>query len=82
MGSYKVGLTNSASAEFRAVPFPFRRQINQRMMRLQSEPRPSISQHVESNRHRIRSSNWWILYEINDEAATVTGVAITKASLT
>lgn len=72
MGSYSIRFGREAEADFRAVPFPFRRQVNQRIARLKEDPRPSQSQRIsDSAFYRLRVGSWRALYEIDEEASRV-----------
>lgn len=76
MGSYRVVIVDSAVEELRATPFPFRRQLHQRIMRLKNAPRPPGAERVMEGRYRQEASGWWLLYEVDDGAGVVTVVAI------
>ena len=77
MASYSVEIDRDAVDELLAVPFPFRRQINQRIFKLKANPRPERAEAVvEGERYRLQVSTWWLLYEIDYEAAVITIVAI------
>ena len=79
MASYSVVIDERAVEELHATPFPFRRQINQRILKLKKNPRPDGCELLtEPERYRLLVSGWWILYEIDDEAAAVTIVGIRK----
>ena len=79
MGSFNVVLENSAEADFRDIPFPFRRQINQRLMRLKEEPRPADAEHIsEADKYRLRLHGWRVLYEIDDGRRLVMILAVLK----
>lgn len=72
MASYSVRFDHDAEYEFRAVPFPFRRQINQRLNGLKNEPRPQESERIsDSDFHRLRVGAWRVLYEIDEDARLV-----------
>lgn len=79
MPSYRVLIDVAAEEEFREVPFPFRRQINQRIVRLKEEPRPRDAERLsEEEKFRLRVHGWRILYEVDDEALAVTVRAVVK----
>ena len=79
MGSFKISLRRSAESELRAAPFPFRRQINQRIMRLKEEPRPADAELLsEEEKYRLRVHGWRVLYEIDDAKRHVTVWAVLK----
>ena len=77
MDSFKISVLPSAEKEFRAVPFPFRRQINQRITGLKRDPRPGDSERLsEAERYRLFVHGWFVLYEIDDQNRLVTIWAI------
>lgn len=67
MAKYSVRILESAQAELVEIPFPFRRQVNQRIFKLMSAPRPEGAQAIgETDRYRLVVAGWRILYEIDD----------------
>ena len=81
MASYSVVIAESAVEELRAVPFPFRRQLNQQVFKLKSDPRPDDAELLtDPNRYRMLVSGWWLLYEIDDSSGTVRIVAFVAAA--
>jgi mRNA-degrading endonuclease RelE of RelBE toxin-antitoxin system len=72
MDSYKIRLTREAEAEFRAAPFPFRRQLNQAIFKLKDAPRPPQAELIEADASRLCVHGWFLLYELDDESRTVT----------
>ena len=78
MASFKIEFAKTAAAEFNSVPFQFRRQINQRIMRLQNEPRPTDSIPVGESTHRLRVFEWRVLYEIDEAEASVRILAVIR----
>ena len=79
MGSFKVLIESVAESDIRAVPFPFRRQLNQRLMRLKEEPRPADAEQVsEADKFRLRVHGWVVLYEVEDSRELVTVWAVRK----
>jgi mRNA-degrading endonuclease RelE of RelBE toxin-antitoxin system len=80
MASYRIVITERAVEELRSVPFPFRRQINQKIFKLKLEPRQPASELVTDGRYRLLVSGWWILYEVDEEAALVKVAAIVTAT--
>jgi len=78
MGSFRVWIQASAEREFRAVPFPFRRQVNVRIGRLRDDPMPADSELVEGRLRRLRVHGWRILYDLDDGAGLVTILAIVQ----
>ena len=81
MASYSVAIGETAASDLLTVPFPFRRQINQRIMKLKTNPRPPAAELVveKNERHALDVAGWRILYEIDDEARLVRIVNIDKA---
>lgn len=76
MASYRIIIRRDAQAEFLAVPFPFRRQINQRIHALKSKPRPDTSQLVFAELRLLRVSGWRVLYAVDDDRMTLTVISI------
>ena len=72
MASFSVIIQSSAEAELRQCPFPFRRQIVQAIYKLKNNPRPATAEAIESARYRLPVPGWVLVYEIEDDAATVT----------
>lgn len=80
MASYKVIILPAAETEFRAVPFPFRRQLNQRLVRLKENPRPPDCQRLsEDEDYRLEVHGWIVLYSVDEGSTTVTLWAVHKA---
>lgn len=80
MASFRIEILPSAEKEFRSVPFPVRRQVNQRIMRLKADPRPPDSDHLtEAEKYRLSVHGWAILYEIDDRKTLVTIWAVLRA---
>lgn len=79
MASYDAVITKDAEKELRTVPFPFRRQINIGLNKLKKDPRPKLCERIdEGENYRLRISGWRVVYVIDDEASTITIVAIMK----
>ena len=79
MASFKVIFLPSAEAEFRAVPFPFRRQINQRIMSLIGDPLPSYRERLgESDKYRLPVHGWHVIYDWNEADGVVTIEVVSK----
>ena len=76
MASYSVVIQPSAEAEFRAVPFPFRRQLNQKIYALKEQPRPADSELVDGELRLVRVAGWRLLYEVDDEASRLVVLAV------
>lgn len=71
MALYRVAFRRSAELELYAVPFPFRRQIAQRLMRLQNDARPTEAQHVAGNVYRLFIYGWHVTYVIDEDEAMI-----------
>ena len=78
MASYKVATKSSVEAELMAIPFPFRRQINQHIMGLRDNPRPRGHRSVGDDHFLLPLFGWAILYEVDDDALVVTVLALPK----
>jgi mRNA-degrading endonuclease RelE of RelBE toxin-antitoxin system len=73
MASYSVRIVTSAEAEFLAVPFPFRRQINQRIHSLKNNPHPVWAQpDAPPGYFTIHVHGWRVQYSVDEDALTVT----------
>lgn len=72
MGSFKITLGRSAEEELRRSPFPFRRQIVQRINKLKSNPCPVEAQAMEAGIYRLNVHGWFVVYEVDQAAGTVT----------
>jgi len=80
MASYSVVIREAAVEELLATPFPFRRQINQRIFKLKTDPRPPDAERIlEDEHYRVLVAGWWILFHVNDPQGVLTIVAITAA---
>jgi mRNA-degrading endonuclease RelE of RelBE toxin-antitoxin system len=78
MASFRVEVEADAERDLRAVPFPFRRQINIQLNKLKSDPVPSGSQVVSERLMRLRVHGWRVLYDFDEDAGVVTILAITR----
>ena len=76
MASYRVKVLHSAEQELVAVPFPFRRQINQRIMGLKTQPHRADARIVLGDLMLVEVSRWRLVYSIDYAALTVTLHAI------
>lgn len=79
MASYSVEIAASAVEDLLAVPFPFRRQINQRIHKLKLVPRPGAAQVILDDDYRVLVAGWWIVYTVDDDRNLVTVLAIPPA---
>ena len=79
MATYSVLIREEAKAEFLALPFPFRRQVNQRINKMKKDPRLEGAEAIAgSDRFRLDVAGWRILYEVDDPTRVVMIVAIRK----
>lgn len=78
-GSFRIEIVESAEAELLAVPFPFRRQINQRLSKLKKDPRPAGSERIsEAEYFRLPAHGWFVLYEVIEDERIVRILAIRR----
>lgn len=83
MATFRILIGAEAKVEFLAVPFPFRRQINQRVQTLKADPRVGDAEAIAgSDRFRLDVAGWRILYEVDDTLREVTIVAFRKLEQT
>jgi mRNA-degrading endonuclease RelE of RelBE toxin-antitoxin system len=73
--SYSVVVVPSAAAELGKVPFPFRRQLNQKIFNLKDAPRPSDVELIEGDLFVFELDRWGLLYEVDDENLRLTVLA-------
>ena len=76
---YTVLILPSAQRELGAIPQPFRRQIDARIISLADDPRPSGCKKLKGlNRglYRIRQGDYRIIYDVQDQITTVTVVKV------
>jgi mRNA-degrading endonuclease RelE of RelBE toxin-antitoxin system len=79
MDCFRIVMRRSADGEFHAAPFPFRRQLNQRIMSLRDEPRPADAELIsEEEKYSLQVHGWRIVYEIDDDRRLVTISAVVK----
>ena len=78
MASYRIEFKKSAEKELRAVPHPFLKKIISKIQKLTGNPRPSGIEKLESEHeyYRLRQNDYRIIFEINDQAQSVTIVRI------
>jgi mRNA interferase RelE/StbE len=69
---YKINIKPSALKDLDSLPDKEIKKISIRLMQLRDEPRPIGVQKLSAQEgYRIRSGNYRILYEINDESEIV-----------
>jgi len=79
MDSFKIRLHLSVEAEIQAVPFPFRRQINQRIMRLKGDPLPEDAELIsEQEKYSLPVHGWRVVYEVDEARLLVTICAVLR----
>jgi len=78
MASFRVVIEAVAEQAFRAVPFPFRRQINVQLNKLKADPAPSGSEVVDEGVMRLTVHGWYVLYDVDEEAGVVTILAVSR----
>lgn len=79
MALFKIEWRKSAEAELLQVPFPHRRLLNQRLMKLKHEPLPGDEQDADwqiigggpPEKVRLRAFGWKVLYEVDVKALSV-----------
>lgn len=81
MASFRIVIAESAQAELMVIPFPFRRQVNQRIVKLKKLAVPPASELIsvenETSRFKLRVTGWKIIYVVDDAHATITILSIT-----
>ena len=79
MAKYSVLIGREAKLDFLRVPFPFRRQVNQRVNKMKVDPRLAGAEAIAgSNRFQLDVAGWQILYEVDDASRTICIVAFQK----
>jgi hypothetical protein len=63
------------------VPFPFRRQLNQRVFSLMETPRPSGCELIDDEIYRLAVHGWFLLYQVDDATQTITVLTFQPAVL-
>ena len=77
MASYELLIKPSAVKELEALPKKDRRQVVVRIQGLGQEPRPIHCEKLSGqDRYRLRQGDYRILFEVDDDAQTVTVVKI------
>ena len=72
MATYKLVIERRAEGEFLAIPFPFRRQLNQLLFKLLDDPRSAGSELIDEGSFRVRACGRVVLYEVDDDRALIT----------
>ena len=77
MARFRIAIGAQAERDLLSIPFPMRRSINQRIRRLQDEPRPTGWEQVGTEGEAcLVLYGYELLYTIDEAGATVTIVAI------
>ena len=77
MAKYRITIKKSAAKELETIPTKDLRRIVKRIGSLAENPRPPGSQKLSAHQaHRIRQSDYRIVYSINDESALIDIVKI------
>lgn len=77
MASYETLIKPSAVRELEDLPLKDRRRIATKIQALSEDPRPRGCEKLTGqDRFRLRQGDYRILFEVDDPAATVTGVKI------
>ena len=76
-GVYDIRIVRSAEREMRALPAEVFRKASEAMHRLAEEPRPHGSKKLKARTdYRLRIGSYRILYVIDDQARSVTVMAV------
>ena len=76
--AYTIEVAPTAERQIKALPKSIRTQIGRRIDKLAADPRPYGVEKIagEDNLYRVRSGDYRILYEINDQELLVLVVKI------
>jgi mRNA-degrading endonuclease RelE of RelBE toxin-antitoxin system len=80
MARYRVVIRKDAEAEFLAIPFPHRRQLNQLIFKLMDTPRLAGSTLIDEGTYRIEAHGWVLTYEVDDDRQMLVIARFRKAS--
>lgn len=81
MARYSVSIGEKAEADLLALPFPLRRQMNQRILKLAADPRPEGFAAIGTGGGAILYLHGRaLLYSVDDDARLVSVVAILPAA--
>lgn len=79
MALFRVRLSRGAEADLLAVPFPFRRQLNQHILRLKDDPFPAESAPKDDGIGRALSvEGCTLLYDVDETRRTVVILAVRR----
>ena len=77
MAKYKVRIGKRAEADLLSIPFPFRRQIHQRILKFSHDPRPEGWESVGSGENAVfLLRGYELYYAVSDTDESVTVIAI------
>ena len=78
MASYNIFFKRSAEKELRSIPKPFLSKILEKVKSLAQHPRPHGAQMLKGEKRyfRMRQGDYRIIYEVNDDAKTITIIKI------
>ena len=66
--SYRVEIVPSAEKQFRRLPAQFQNRVTQKLLSLENNPRPFSSKKLrDTSYHRLRISDYRIIYGVNDK---------------
>lgn len=79
MDSYKLKVAETAQAELLALPFPFRRQLHQRILALREDPHPADTQQIGSlSAFSLEAHGFILKYSVDDAARKILIIAIRR----
>lgn len=76
--TYQIEISNKAAKQLKKLSTDIRDRINEKILELAENPRPSGVVKLENteNQYRIRVGNYRILYEIQDDVLIVKVVRV------
>lgn len=79
MDSFKLTVAESAQAELLALPFPFRRQIHQRILAIREDPHPADAQQIGSlSAYSLEAHGFVLKYSVDEAARKILIIAIRR----
>jgi hypothetical protein len=76
--SFSVIFATGVDTDLQSVPFPFRRQINQRIYKLKDAPRPIEAEVIEGQVMLLKIERWGLVYEVDDLSLSLTVWAVVQ----
>jgi mRNA interferase RelE/StbE len=77
VANYSIDLKRSAAKELESIPKKDREKLVARIAKLAEEPRPVGSEKLaDDDKYRIRQGKYRVLYEVDDQAASVVVVRV------